>query len=208
MATEATAKKIIPLKPQSTEDELKKKINEKYHESNAMLKIVQEAVLNLTNKYRKQLDELIGFANEKLCLKETVDPESGKKQYDMEFNLTNQELEFLAIKIPTICIYLQDFVNERALDAALAEHFANEAITESLKQVINSEYKGDAKERLRFAEQQAEIEKIVSIIKKQVYMNMKSYIERADKIYEGVKKVLDGRKEERKLTSKYSQFNA
>ena len=63
------------------------------------------------------------------------------------------------------------------------------------------------KERLRFAEQGAELEKLVSIIKKQVYQNLKSYIERADKIYEGIKKVLDGRNEERKLAKKHGKFN-
>lgn len=197
----------IPMKEDLSEEDLKQLVNHKYRESNRQNRIVMEAIDKMTNKYREQLDELMGFVNERLQLKEYEDPQTGKKTYEMDFNLDDTELEFLAIKIPALCMYIQDFVNDKALDATLAEHFAEEAITENLKIVINNQYKGDAKERLRFAEQGAELEKLVSIIKKQVYQNLKSYIERADKIYEGIKKVLDGRNEERKLAKKHGKFN-
>jgi hypothetical protein len=198
---------VIPLKEELSEDDMKQLVNHKYRESNMQNKIVQEAIDGLTNKYKKQLDDVIGFVHERLQLKEHVDPVTGKKSYEMDFNLSDSELEYLAIKIPALCMYIQEFVNDRALDATLAEHFADEAVTENLKIIINKQYKGDAKERLRFAEQGAELEKLVSIIKKQVYQNLKSYIERADKIYEGIKKVLDGRNEERKLAKKHGKFN-
>lgn len=194
----------VPPKKQLTEEELKKIVNAEYAKSNMVYKIIKEAVDNMTEKLKKPIMDLVEFADSSLELVITEDEKTKKKSYTMNFNLTDEELEFLAIKIPTVCIYVQEQINDRALDAAIAEYLHEDAITEHLKGIVG----GDAKERLRFAQQQAEVEQIVSLVKKQVYTNLKSYIERADKIYEGVKKVLDGRNNEKKLFGKANKFSA
>ena len=190
---------VLPKKP-LTERELKAIVNEKYAESNMYYKIVKEAVENMTNHFKKQITDIIDFADSALELVITTD-ESGKKNYTMNFNLTDQELEFLAIKIPTVCLYVQEHINNRALDTSIAEYLMEDAVTEHLKDVTG----GDAKERLRFAQQKAEVEFLVSLVKKQVYANLKTYVDRADKIYEGVKKVIDGKNKEKYIFNKMNK---
>lgn len=194
----------VPPKKQLTEDELKMIVNTEYAKSNEVYKVIKEAVDNITQKVSKPIIDLIDFADKSLEFVITENEFTGRKEYTLNFNLTDTDLEFLAIKIPVVCIYIQEQVNSRALDAAIAEYLFEDAVTEHLKGIVG----GDAKERLRFAEQQAEVERIVSIIKKQVYINLKAYIDRADKIYEGIKKVLDGRNNEKKLFGKANKFSA
>lgn len=194
----------IPPKKQMTEEELREAVKSGWAKHEAVYKVIKEAVEKMTEQLKKPIVELIGFVDDALELEITVDEETQKKNYTMKFNLTDEELEFLAIKIPTVCLFVQEHINNRALDAAIAEYLHEDAVTENLKEIVG----GDAKERMRFAQQMAEVEHIVSIIKNQVYLNLKTYIDRADKIYEGVKKVLDGRNNEKKLFAKANKFSA
>ena len=41
----------------------------------------------------------------------------------MKFNSNRRRTNFLAIKIPAACMYVQEFLNDRAIDVALADIF-------------------------------------------------------------------------------------
>lgn len=185
-------------KAELTEDQLKELVNENYSESNRYFRLIKEAVHNITEKYKRQLDEHIGYADQLLQLSIETDQSTGRKNYTMSFDLSDRDMEFLTVKIPITLLYVQEQINNYALDATIAEYLFEHTLTEKLKGISG----GDAKERLRFAQQQADVEQIVSIIKKQVYSNLKSYVDRADKIYEGLKKVLDGKNREKGLFMK------
>ncbi len=196
-------KRDLEAKPALDEEALKNIINLKYSQFNDRYNIVKQAVDNLTEKLKRPILDLIDFVDDSLELVVTKD-ENGKRIYDMRFNLSEDELRFLAIKIPAACTYVQEFLNDKAIDVSLAEYILEDTVTENLKFIEG----GDARERLRFAAQKAEVEQIVLLIKKQVYANLKSYIERADKVYDGVKKVLDGINREKQIFGKSSKFTA
>ena len=196
-------KRDLEAKPALDEEALKNIINLKYSQFNDRYNIVKQAVDNLTEKLKRPILDLIDFVDDSLELVVTKD-ENGKRIYDMRFNLSEDELRFLAIKIPAACTYVQEFLNDKAIDVSLAEYILEDTVTENLKFIEG----GDARERLRFAAQKAEVEQIVLLIKKQVYANLKSYIERADKVYDGVKKVLDSINREKQIFGKSSKFTA
>lgn len=198
-------KKTLDVKPKNnlTIKELKTEINKSYVKSNDWNNIVKEAVNNIISKQKKSIIEIVKFVDNALIIKKNEE-KNGKLNYIMEYNLTNEQLEFLAIKIPIVCLYAQEFINDKSLDSTIAEYIVEDTITEKLKNIRG----GDAKERLRFAQQQAEIEFLVSTIKKQIHINLKSYVDRADKIYEGVKKVLDGKNKEKNIFSKSNKFSS
>jgi len=194
-------KRDLEAKPALDEEALKNIINLKYSQFNDRYNIVKQTVDNLTEKLKRPILDLIDFVDDSLELVVTKD-ENGKRIYDMRFNLSEDELRFLAIKIPAACTYVQEFLNDKAIDVSLAEYILEDTVTENLKFIEG----GDARERLRFAAQKAEVEQIVLLIKKQVYANLKSYIERADKVYDGVKKVLDGINRDKQIFGKSSSY--
>ena len=194
-------KRDLEAKPALDEEAFKNIINLKYSQFNDRYNIVKQTVDNLTEKLKRPILDLIDFVDDSLELVVTKD-ENGKRIYDMRFNLSEDELRFLAIKIPAACTYVQEFLNDKAIDVSLAEYILEDTVTENLKFIEG----GDARERLRFAAQKAEVEQIVLLIKKQVYANLKSYIERADKVYDGVKKVLDGINRDKQIFGKSSSY--
>lgn len=200
---ETKSRTNVEAKPALTEDSLKTLINKQYQSTNANYKIVKEAVDSMTERLQKPIKDLIGFTDDSLELVITMG-QDGKKNYQMQFNLSDEELEFLAIKIPAVCVQVQEYLNDRQLDASISEYMFEDAVTENLKTILG----GDAKERMRFAVQQAEMQNLVTIIKKQVLANLKTYIDRADKVYEGVKKVIDGKNKERLYNNQYSKHSA
>lgn len=201
--TEPKARLKLEAKPVIDEATLKNIVNLKFSEFNDRYNIVKQAVDNLTENLKRPILNLVDFVDNSLELV-IIEEAKGVRKYDMKFNLTEEELNFLAIKIPAACMYVQEFLNDRAIDVALAEYILNDTVTEHLKFIEG----GDARERMRFAAQKAEVEQIVLLIKKQVTANLKAYIERADKVYDGVKKVLDGINREKGIFGKSSKFTA
>ncbi len=196
-----TKRRNLEAKPALDKETLKNIIDLKYPQYDNKYNIVKQAVDNITEKLKRPILDLIDFVDESLEFV-IVDSGGGKRTYEMRFNLSEDELRFLAIKIPAACTYVQEFLNDKAIDVALAEYILEDTITEHLKSIEG----GDARERLRFATQKAEVEQIVLLIKKQVYANLKSYIERADKVYDGVKKVLDGINRDKQIFGKSSSY--
>jgi len=196
-----TRRRNLEAKPALDKETLKNIIDLKYPQYDNKYNIVKQAVDNITEKLKRPILDLIDFVDESLEFV-IVDSGGGKRTYEMRFNLSEDELRFLAIKIPAACTYVQEFLNDKAIDVALAEYILEDTITEHLKSIEG----GDARERLRFATQKAEVEQIVLLIKKQVYANLKSYIERADKVYDGVKKVLDGINRDKQIFGKSSSY--
>lgn len=182
-------------------DELKTLVESRYKESTAISKIAEEIVDKVTHEYGKQLFELMALLDDALGL-EVREDQYGRRKYEMKSVLTDEELEFLVVKIPTVCLYIQEQINRQALDATIAEYIKEDTVTEKLKTVTAR----DAKERLRFAEQQAEVESIVHMIKSQIYLNLKTLVERADRVYEGLKKLIDGRNHDKFLSRRASMF--
>lgn len=201
-AAEATlAKKPAQPRKVLTPDEYKALISTRWVETDKLSKIAEEAVDNMTRRYGKDLFKLMDLIDTSLELQE--EDQFGRKTYSMQFNLSDADLEFLVVKIPIICVYIQEQINRRALDAAIAQYIKEDTITEKLKSIGGR----DAKERLRNAEQQAEIEAAVHLIKSQVYSNLKSLVDRADRVYEGLKKIIDGRNRDKFLSARASAYN-
>ena len=86
------------------EEALKNIVNLKYSQFNDRFNIVKQAVDNLTEKLKRPILDLIDFVDDSLKLV-VVDNGGGKKTYEMQFNLSEEELRFLAIKyrLPVLC---------------------------------------------------------------------------------------------------------
>jgi hypothetical protein len=121
-----------------------------------------------------------------------------------KFTATNKmskdDMFALAIKIPVECVFIQSVINQYNTGVALGAIFTGNAVTEKITELYGE--RGDAKERLRRAEL-FEAESILTVeMKKQVARGLQAVVERADKVYEGIKKVLDAASKEAWLDNK------
>lgn len=180
-----------------TPEQIKEYINKKYRQSNYYTQLVKEAVASLMEKYKetkKPLIDLIRLLDSKLKLVEV----DGHIQFNYDLSL--DELEYLAMKIPALCVFVQEFADDKALDAKIASIIAENKRRENLSNIIG----GTGQERIEIAKQYAQYEELVSIIKKNIVDECNNLIERADKLYEGIKKVLDVKKAEIEINKRYA----
>ena len=124
--------------------------------------------------------------------KNTVFESQGRE--NIKNKLNPSELYALAIQIPSECAYIQECINDFNITLAVNATRVNSIITGTLG--VLGELKGDAKERLRRAEHMNEDIVLPNEMLKQKIKALQNYIERADKVYEGVKKIIDSKNRE------------
>ena len=108
--------------------------------------------------------------------------------------LTSEELEVLAMRIPAECLCVQSKINQHIANNVFKDLDIETKITRHLSELIKE--KGNADERKRRAELQVLNERTVSLANKTIIKGLQACIDRADKVYEGIKKVMDFRAKE------------
>lgn len=187
---------VLTTKPIS-DKELKEKLNLEFGEHNEYYKILKEAVDNLTERNRKNLRTLMEL------IRKGINPNfvtKNGKVIEVRFSrtLTDEELDNFVVMIPVEMYFINEYMNDKALDMELAQYLKEFHITEKLLQIKG----GTEKERLRAAEYESMIPIFTSIIKNRVYYNLKNEIEAANRVYEALKKVMNSRIEDKKLFGK------
>lgn len=190
---------VLTTRPIS-DDELKTRLNQEFGKNNAYYKVLKEAVDNLTAKQRENLKNLM------LMIREGIKPEfvmKDGKVTGVKFNrtLSDEELDNYIMMIPIEMYFINQYMEDRALDMELAEHLRNFHITEKILEIKG----GTEKERLRAAEYNSMIQIFTTIIKNRVYYNLKNEIDAANRVYEALKKVASSRIEDKKLFGKSGQ---
>ena len=109
-------------------------------------------------------------------------------------NLSTDDLQSLAMRIPAECAYIQTRVNDMLISHSLQVLLTEGEVTQNIQLLHGA--KGDAKERLRRAEAMSQKELLRDAARQQTIRALQDYIERADKVYEGVKKIIDAKSRE------------
>src|SRR5690554_2865378 len=91
-----TKRRNLEAKPALDKETLKNIIDLKYPQYDNKYNIVKQAVDNITEKLKRPILDLIDFVDESLEFV-IVDSGGGKRTYEMRFNLSEDELRFLAI---------------------------------------------------------------------------------------------------------------
>lgn len=162
-----------------TDQELKSLINAKFGEHNVYFKLMNEAINNLTSKHREGIENIM----------------ASLRKIDVNKDLSDQELECLMIKIPAEMYYLNKYLESRALDSELAQYFKDRSITEKALTIVG----GTEKERTRAAEYESLEDTLVALIKGRVYYNIKNELEYVSKMYDGLKKIMNSRIQDKQL---------
>ena len=108
--------------------------------------------------------------------------------------LSSTELELLAMKIPSECLRIQTALNRYTGENVFRDIAIEARVTQSITDMIGQ--KGCADERKRKAELLVLDERATSAANKAMVRGLQGYIDRADKVYEGIKKVMDFRARE------------
>lgn len=109
-------------------------------------------------------------------------------------NFSAFELEALAMRIPAECLRLQSRLNQYNVKNTFRDMSLDAKVTVSRSQMIGA--KGTADERRKKAELGVLDERLQNTVNKLIIKGIQGCIERADKMYEGVKKVIDYRGKE------------
>ena len=109
-------------------------------------------------------------------------------------NLSSDEMELLAMKIPAECLRIQASLNQYSSRNIFKDLVTEAQVTEVISSMTGT--KGNAEERKRMAELLVLDERAINAANKAIVRGLQGYIDRADKVYEGIKKVLDYRARE------------
>lgn len=150
---------------------------------NTAVKAAKEFVYNTT----APIEDLLGAIDKKL----RINTDNG---IVVKNDLSADDLYALVIRIPVECAFIQAAINDGAIERAVKNIVTQDSITDSIS--FFQETKGDAKERLRRAERTNEKERIMREIELQTARSLQATIERADKVYEALKKVIDAKSRE------------
>jgi len=153
-------------------------------DTNALEQYVEATV----EKESEELRGLICLVTDALSLKIT----NGEIISDSK--LTSEELEILAMKIPAECLRLQVSLNRYSTRNIFRDLAIEADITKNISSLLGT--KGNADERKRRAELLLLDERTANAVNKAIVRGLQGCIERADKVYEGIKKVLDYRARE------------
>ena len=104
------------------------------------------------------------------------------------------ELEALAMRIPAECSRLQNRLNQYNTKNMFRDMQLDAKVTVELAKLMGT--KGAAEERKKKAEMSVLDERVQNAVNKLIIRGIQGCIDRADKVYEGVKKVMDFRSKE------------
>jgi len=183
-----------------SEEELKNLINLNFKRNNIYYEVIKEAVDSLTVKYKKNLRDLI------LTIRQGVSPnfefdDKGEKVIRATFSkkLTDEELYNYAMAIPVEMYFINNCMENKALDMEISKYLKELDITEEIRKLGKV---GTEKERLRTAEYNTMISAFTSIIKDRVYYNLKNEIDAVNRVYEAIKKVISARMQDKQIFGK------
>lgn len=193
---------VLTTKPIS-EIELRDKLNKEFGKNNQYYNVLKEAVDTLTEVYKSKLKNMI------LLIKEGVKPDfrivDGEvKSVEFKRKLTNDELENFVISIPVELFFIQEIMDDRALDMDLSSQLKDFHITEKILEI----HGGTEKERMRAAEYNSMMPIFTSIIKNRVYYNLKNEMDQASKVYDALKRVIQLRITEMQTFGRSSEYGS
>ena len=136
----------------------------------------------------KDLQALVNVVNQAVSIQLV------KGQVVSNVNLSAFELEALAMRIPAECLRLQAQLNKYNVQNTFRDMRLDAEMTISLSKLLGT--KGTVEERKRTAELTVLDERIQNAVNKLIIRGIQGSIERADKVYEGIKKVMDYRSKE------------
>ncbi len=174
-----------------TENE-KRQFNETYKKHTEYTAEIIEAANKITKPLTTELDNCIAR------VLNAVSDENG-----VEMNIS--DIEVAALKIPALCYYLQSKIGDYALRGAIDELMNDGLVIEQLDKIKGE--KGDAREKMKRAEASCTSDRVAEALNKQICMNLKEAIVRADKVYEGIKKILDARMRENDYNRKSQMYS-
>lgn len=156
----------------------------------------QQILINELEAYAKEtvknetarLHALIDIVNQSVDIRLV----SGIPHTNVSLSIT--ELEALAMKIPAECSYLQARMNQYSTSNMFRDLSIEAKITATLVGLTGA--KGTAEERKKQAESVFLDERLENAVKKLIIKGIQGCIDRADKVYEGIKKVMDFRSKE------------
>ena len=166
-----------------TKEQLHDTIRNKYQEHQKYYGVIQGIVNQIIEQESKELDKVID------ALSTMVEK--------ME-NISIAELEKYAIQIPVFMYRLNTRLGKKGLEANISNHLKNFEITSNLMGMKGQG--GSGPERQRVAEYNAMIPTFTTEIKSQVYLNLKTKMDLAKTVNDGVKKALSAQIEEMKLS--------
>ncbi len=165
--------------------------NETYKQHSLFTTEIVKAAEKITKPLTQELDK---------CVEQIISATINDKEVQMNFD----ELERLALRIPALCYYLQTKVSEFAIKNEVDELMVDAQVIEELNKIKGE--RGDAREKMKRAEATCTSDRIVEVLNKQICLNLRDTITRADKVYEGLKKILDARMRENEFNRKSQMF--
>ena len=108
--------------------------------------------------------------------------------------LSMDDLYAMAIRLPAECAYLQSLINRESISNKVDSFATQLQVTNAITQLIGT--KGDAKERLRRAEALSGDDLLHDLVCSEIVSALQQTIVRADKVYEGVRKIIDAKSRE------------
>ena len=111
-----------------------------------------------------------------------------------EVKLSAFELEALAMRIPAECLRLQGRLNQYNTKNVFKDLRIDAEMAVSLAQLVGT--KGTAEERKKKAEFAVLDERLQNAVKKLIVKGIQGCIDRANKVYEDIKKTMDYRSKE------------
>ena len=139
-------------------------------------------------KETKPLQDLIDLVNA------SVDIRLVNGSVVSDIRLGSFELEALAMRIPAECSRLQARLNQYNTKNLFRDMRLDAKVAVELSRLIGT--KGAAEERKKKAEMSVLDERVQNAVNKLIIRGIHGCIDRADKVYEGVKKVMDFRSKE------------
>lgn len=157
-------------------------------EQEVILGNIEEYINKSIQEETRVLNDIIKTVNSSLF----ATHDDGHLRFDM--TLHTEELEFLCVKIPAECMCLQSRLNQ----------YSAKGVAQSLKkdfkltiaQLSLADAKGTVSDKKNMAESHVLYEKVQNSASKAIVKGIQDTIERGDKLYEGIKKVMDFRAKE------------
>jgi len=172
--------------------ELKRKINSVFSEINDYFPILKEGVDKVVKAKRIPFEE----ANQIIKQNTFIEKKdiNGKTVFTIDNRLSDSQLEGLGLYLASQISDLRKYLEDASLELDIAQKIEELTQTENLLKVFG----GNGDERMLVAKQLTEIETYCTIIKKQVYLQLKNIIEDAERLLSIIKKVLNQREADKR----------
>ena len=150
--------------------------------------VLEEYVQNSLEQETIELNRLVNLVNDSIHI------ESVNGKIVSTSDLDSAALELLAMKIPAECLRIQSALNQYTARNVFRDINIETKVTQGIEALIGT--KGNADERRRRAELAVQDERALNLANKTIVKGLQGCIDRADKVYEGIKKVMDFRARE------------